>query len=209
MTMFWSHLVVNCDSCMVSASDSTLKDCNEIGHEEFQKWGNGGGTFHKSSSIDPTAIIEIGAVIHAESVVAANVHVGSGSIIGPAVTIGQSTRVGYSCCTILRMLNVLHHSYFMKSFLDYSRFLGIMLQSLIAQLVIFVFSTVVSALDKMVRLSVRFNGLDLNVTYYFLPILKFLLYTSKGCFLTGFGFFVDEQGKMVKKPQVGEILIIC
>nr|GMC83746.1 probable UDP-3-O-acylglucosamine N-acyltransferase 2, mitochondrial [Ipomoea batatas] len=113
-----------------SEIDSTLKDCNEIGHEEFQKWGNGGGTFHKSSSIDPTAIIEIGAVIHAESVVAANVHVGSGSIIGPAVTIGQSTRVG---------------------------FLGIMLQSLIAQLVIFVFSTVVSALDKM-NLNVRIGA---------------------------------------------------
>lgn len=83
-----------------------------------------------------------------------------------------------------------------------------MLHSLIAQLVIFVFSTVASALDKMVRLSVRFNGLDLNITYCFLPILKFLLYTSKSCFLIGFGFFVDEQGKMVKKPQVGEILFI-
>nr|GMC89854.1 probable UDP-3-O-acylglucosamine N-acyltransferase 2, mitochondrial [Ipomoea batatas] len=119
-----------------SEIDSTLKDCNEIGHEEFQKWGNGGGTFHKSSSIDPTAIIEIGAVIHAESVVAANVHVGSGSIIGPAVTIGQSTRVGY------------------------------------------------------------------NVAVTNCTIGDFCVLHSGVCIgQDGFGFFVDEQGKMVKKPQ--------
>ncbi|XP_019171544.1 PREDICTED: probable UDP-3-O-acylglucosamine N-acyltransferase 2, mitochondrial [Ipomoea nil] len=119
-----------------SEIDSTLKDCSEIDHEEFQKWGNGGGTFHKSSSIDPTAVIEIGAVIHAESVVAANVHVGSGSIIGPAVTIGQSTRVGY------------------------------------------------------------------NVAVTNCTIGDFCVLHSGVCIgQDGFGFFVDEQGKMVKKPQ--------
>lgn len=63
--------------------------------QEFQKWCNGGGMYHKSAHIDPTAQIEIGAVVHSESVVGANVCIGSGTIVGPAVTIGQSTRTGY------------------------------------------------------------------------------------------------------------------
>ncbi|KAL0442890.1 UNVERIFIED_CONTAM: putative UDP-3-O-acylglucosamine N-acyltransferase 2, mitochondrial [Sesamum latifolium] len=104
--------------------------------QEFQKWCNGGGKYHKSAHIDPTAQIEIGAVVHSESVVGANVCIGSGTIVGPAVTIGQSTRTGYnvvfSNCSIGDFC-VIHH--------------GVAI------------------------------GQD------------------------GFGFFVDEQGIMVKKPQ--------
>ncbi|KAL0363259.1 UNVERIFIED_CONTAM: putative UDP-3-O-acylglucosamine N-acyltransferase 2, mitochondrial [Sesamum calycinum] len=104
--------------------------------QEFQKWCNGGGTYHKSAHIDPTAQIEIGAVVHSESVVGANVCIGSGTIVGPAVTIGQSTRTGYnvvfSNCSIGDFC-VIHH--------------GVAI------------------------------GQD------------------------GFGFFIDEQGIMVKKPQ--------
>ncbi|KAH6778729.1 Trimeric LpxA-like enzymes superfamily protein [Perilla frutescens var. hirtella] len=81
-------------------------------YQEFEKWCNGGGLFHKSACIDPSARIEIGALVHSESVVGANVYVGSGSVVGPAVTIGQSTRTGYnvvlSNCTIGDFC-VIHH----------------------------------------------------------------------------------------------------
>ncbi|XP_022886510.1 probable UDP-3-O-acylglucosamine N-acyltransferase 2, mitochondrial isoform X2 [Olea europaea var. sylvestris] len=72
--------------------------------QEFRKWYNGGGMFHKFSCIDPTAFIGTGALVHSKSVVAANAYIGSGSIVGPAVTVGQSTRLGYNVvltnCTI-------------------------------------------------------------------------------------------------------------
>ncbi|KAL2483983.1 putative UDP-3-O-acylglucosamine N-acyltransferase 2 [Forsythia ovata] len=104
--------------------------------QEFQKWRNGGGMFHKFSCIDPTAFIEIGAFVHPKSVVAANAYIGSGTIVGPAVTVGQSTRIGYnvvlSNCTIGDFC-IIH------------------------------------------------NGVCIGQD--------------------GFGFFVDEQGHMVKKPQ--------
>ncbi|XP_022777392.1 probable UDP-3-O-acylglucosamine N-acyltransferase 2, mitochondrial isoform X2 [Durio zibethinus] len=72
--------------------------------QEFLKWQNGGGHFHKSSCIDPTVLIEIGAIVHSKSVLGANVHVGSGTVIGPCVTIGQFTKIGYNAalsnCTV-------------------------------------------------------------------------------------------------------------
>ncbi|XP_017242547.1 probable UDP-3-O-acylglucosamine N-acyltransferase 2, mitochondrial [Daucus carota subsp. sativus] len=72
--------------------------------EVFEKWQNGGGIFHKSACIDPTAHVELGAYIHARCHICANVHIGSGAIIGPDVTIGQSTTIGYNAaltnCTI-------------------------------------------------------------------------------------------------------------
>lgn len=61
---------------------------------EFLKWQNGGGHFHKSACIDPTVLIEIGAIVHSKSVLGANVHVGSGTVVGPCVTIGQFTKIG-------------------------------------------------------------------------------------------------------------------
>lgn len=81
--------------------------CSRLGEDadtddpEFHKWCNGGGMFHKSAYIDPTARIEMGALVHSESVVGANVSIGSGSIVGPSVTIGQSTRTGYYLLLIL------------------------------------------------------------------------------------------------------------
>ncbi|RZC65576.1 hypothetical protein C5167_009264 [Papaver somniferum] len=72
---------------------SRSEDCTQ---SEFRKWGNGGGFIHKSAQIDPTALIEIGAVVHPKSVLGANVHIQSGAVIGPAVTIGHSTKVGYN-----------------------------------------------------------------------------------------------------------------
>lgn len=77
--------------------------CSRLG-EEFQKWCDGGGMFHKSAHIDPTARIEFGALVHSESVVGANVSIGPGSIVGPAVTIGQSTTTGYSILFIIKNL---------------------------------------------------------------------------------------------------------
>ncbi|XP_004295246.1 PREDICTED: probable UDP-3-O-acylglucosamine N-acyltransferase 2, mitochondrial isoform X1 [Fragaria vesca subsp. vesca] len=71
---------------------------------DFQSWPNGGGCFHKSASIDPTAFVEIGAVVHSKAVVGEHVCIGSGAVIGPGVSVGQSTKIGFnvslSNCTI-------------------------------------------------------------------------------------------------------------
>ncbi|KAJ1408094.1 hypothetical protein SESBI_23828 [Sesbania bispinosa] len=71
--------------------------------DKFQKWQNGGGTFHESASIDPTAFVEVGAIVHSGSVVGQNVHIGSGTVVGPSVTIGHSSKIGFNvalsnCC---------------------------------------------------------------------------------------------------------------
>ncbi|PON85328.1 UDP-3-O-[3-hydroxymyristoyl] glucosamine N-acyltransferase LpxD [Trema orientale] len=87
-----------------SISSVSTEDGAGETHAEFRRWHNGGGTFHKSARIDPTANVDIGAVVHSKAVVGANVHIGSGAIVGPSVTIGQSTKIGYnvalSNCTI-------------------------------------------------------------------------------------------------------------
>ncbi|CAH1448343.1 unnamed protein product [Lactuca virosa] len=90
----------------------TSEDAFESDDLEFLKWHKGGGMFHKSASIDPTASIDFGAVVHSGSLVGANVHVGSGAIIGPNVTISRSTKIGYNVslanCTIGDSC-VIHH----------------------------------------------------------------------------------------------------
>ncbi|PPS18393.1 hypothetical protein GOBAR_AA02194 [Gossypium barbadense] len=105
--------------------------------QEFLKWKNGGGHFHQSACIDPTVVIEIGAIVYPKSVLGANVHVGSGTAIGPCVKIGQFTKIGYNAalsnCSVGDSC-VIH------------------------------------------------NGVCIGQD--------------------GFGFFVDEDGNMVKKPQV-------
>ncbi|KAI9198039.1 hypothetical protein LWI28_009035 [Acer negundo] len=65
-------------------------------HQDFQKWHNGGGTFHQSACIDPTVLIEVGAIVHSKALLGANVCIGSGAVVGPSVTIGQSTKIGYN-----------------------------------------------------------------------------------------------------------------
>lgn len=65
-------------------------------HQEFQKWGNGGGIFHQSACIDSTVLIEVGAIVHSKALLGANVRIGSGTVVGPAVTIGQSTNIGFN-----------------------------------------------------------------------------------------------------------------
>ncbi|KAK6268951.1 hypothetical protein QUC31_013111 [Theobroma cacao] len=109
----------------------------EFDHRGFLKWQNGGGYCHESACIDPTVLIEIGAIVHSKSVLGANAHVGSGTVIGPSVTIGQFTKIGYntalSNCTVGDSC-VIH------------------------------------------------NGVCIGQD--------------------GFGFFVDEDGSMVKKPQM-------
>ncbi|KAI9188480.1 hypothetical protein LWI28_004354 [Acer negundo] len=64
--------------------------------QDFQKWHNGGGTFHQSACIDPTVLIEVGAIVHSKALLGANVCIGSGAVVGPSVTIGQSTKIGYN-----------------------------------------------------------------------------------------------------------------
>ncbi|KAK4588186.1 hypothetical protein RGQ29_019253 [Quercus rubra] len=85
-------------------SSDTSEDGAGVRYQEFQRWHNGGGTFHKSACIDPTALIEMGAIVHPKSVVGAYVHIGSGTVIGPSVKIGQLTKIGYNVvltnCTV-------------------------------------------------------------------------------------------------------------
>lgn len=78
---------------------SRLEDSGGLSHREFQRWQNGGGAFHKSACIDPTAVIETGAIVHPKSVVGAYVHIGSGTVIGPSVTVGQLTKIGWNFFT--------------------------------------------------------------------------------------------------------------
>jgi len=75
---------------------SRLEDGAGLNPIEFQRWHNGGGIFHKSASIDPTALIETGAIVHPKSVVGAYVHIGSGTVVGPSVLIGQLTKIGWN-----------------------------------------------------------------------------------------------------------------
>ncbi|XP_021294538.1 probable UDP-3-O-acylglucosamine N-acyltransferase 2, mitochondrial [Herrania umbratica] len=128
-----------CNFSVSPTNQTTL--CSETGAEfdprEFLRWQNGGGYFHESACIDPTVLIEIGAIVHSKSVLGANAHVGSGTVVGPSVTIGQFTKIGYntalSNCTVGDSC-VIH------------------------------------------------NGVCIGQD--------------------GFGFFVDEDGNMVKKPQM-------
>ncbi|XP_004234469.2 probable UDP-3-O-acylglucosamine N-acyltransferase 2, mitochondrial [Solanum lycopersicum] len=118
------------------ALNSRLENGGENDQEDYGRWGNGGGTFHKSAIIDPSAFVEVGAVVHSECAVGADCHIGSGAVIGPTVTIGQSTKIGYNVA--------------------------------LANCIVGDFCAIHSGVCI---------GQD------------------------GFGFYVDEQGNMVKKPQ--------
>uniref|UniRef100_M1A229 UDP-3-O-[3-hydroxymyristoyl] glucosamine N-acyltransferase n=1 Tax=Solanum tuberosum TaxID=4113 RepID=M1A229_SOLTU len=116
--------------------NSRLENGGEDDQQGYERWGNGGGTFHKSALIDPSAFVEVGAVVHSECAVGADCHIGSGAVIGPTVTIGQSTKIGYNVA--------------------------------LANCIVGDFCAIHSGVCI---------GQD------------------------GFGFYVDEQGNMVKKPQ--------
>lgn len=118
------------------ALNSRLENGGEDDQQGYGRWGNGGGTFHKSALIDPSAFVEVGAVVHSECAVGADCHIGSGAVIGPTVTIGQSTKIGYNVA--------------------------------LANCIVGDFCAIHSGVCI---------GQD------------------------GFGFYVDEQGNMVKKPQ--------
>ncbi|XP_016570461.2 probable UDP-3-O-acylglucosamine N-acyltransferase 2, mitochondrial isoform X1 [Capsicum annuum] len=119
------------------ALDSNFENGGENDRQDYYRWSNGGGTFHKSASIDPSAFVEVGAVVHSECAVGADCHIDSGAIIGPTVTLGHSTKIGY------------------------------------------------------------------NVALANCMIGDFCVIHSGVCIgQDGFGFYVDEQGNMVKKPQI-------
>ncbi|KAK6932367.1 Hexapeptide repeat [Dillenia turbinata] len=124
-------------STSIDGIDSRLEDGAGINYQEYEKWYKGGGMVHKSACIDPTTVIEIGAVIHPKSVLRANVYIGSGAVIGPEVRIGPSTKIGY------------------------------------------------------------------NVALYNCSMGDSCIVHGGVCIgQDGFGFFVDDQGNMVKKPQM-------
>lgn len=85
LTLLFLHI-------LLSVKTETGADVDD--GQVFLKWNNGGGHFHKSACIDPTVVIEIGAIVHPKSMLGANVHVGSGTAIGPCVKIGQFTKIG-------------------------------------------------------------------------------------------------------------------
>lgn len=78
------------------------EDGNATGMPEFKKWPNGGGLFHSTACVDPSALIEAGAIIHENSVLAMDVHIGSGAVVGPSVSVGQSTKIGYDFHSLLQ-----------------------------------------------------------------------------------------------------------
>ncbi|THU44053.1 hypothetical protein C4D60_Mb02t03310 [Musa balbisiana] len=81
----------------VSDAPSDLSDEQMVKDTSaFVRWNNGGGLFHRSARIDPTAVVEVGAVVHSDSVLGSDVRIGSGTVVGPSVSIGQSTKVGYN-----------------------------------------------------------------------------------------------------------------
>ncbi|RWW23515.1 hypothetical protein GW17_00012238 [Ensete ventricosum] len=71
------------------SDEQTVEDASA-----FVRWKNGGGLFHRSARIDPTAVVEVGAVVHPDSVLGSDVRIGSGTVVGPSVSIRQSTKVG-------------------------------------------------------------------------------------------------------------------
>uniref|UniRef100_A0A803M239 Uncharacterized protein n=1 Tax=Chenopodium quinoa TaxID=63459 RepID=A0A803M239_CHEQI len=77
-------------------SAASESDNDMVNHQGFQMWSNGGGLFHTSACIDPTVVVETGAVVHPKATLGANVHVGSGAVIGPSVTVGHCTTLGYN-----------------------------------------------------------------------------------------------------------------
>ncbi|CAN1165887.1 Probable UDP-3-O-acylglucosamine N-acyltransferase 2, mitochondrial [Linum perenne] len=79
-----------------SAAANHPGDGGSINQGEYSKWGNGGGVFHSLACIDPTAVIEVGAIVHSRAVVGADVYIGSNAVVGPDVAIGGSTKIGYN-----------------------------------------------------------------------------------------------------------------
>ncbi|KAH9606675.1 hypothetical protein KSS87_014884, partial [Heliosperma pusillum] len=75
---------------------SPLLEDGTVDHKDFHKWGNGGGLCHKSACIDPSVVVETGAVVHPRAILGENVHVGSGAVIGANVRVGRSSRLGYN-----------------------------------------------------------------------------------------------------------------
>mmetsp|Transcript_22478 Transcript_22478/g.31265 ORF Transcript_22478/g.31265 Transcript_22478/m.31265 type:complete len:339 (+) Transcript_22478:115-1131(+) len=63
---------------------------------QFRVWKNGGGQVHCDADVDPSAVVEIGAVVHAGAKIAGLVLVGSGSVVGPAVSVGANTVLHYN-----------------------------------------------------------------------------------------------------------------
>ncbi|KAI4295841.1 hypothetical protein L6164_035841 [Bauhinia variegata] len=85
-----------CSTDQTGASKLRLEDDSGCSGDQFHKWHNGGGTFHESACVDPTALIEVGAIVHSKCFVGASVLIGSGTVVGPSVTIGHSTKIGYN-----------------------------------------------------------------------------------------------------------------
>lgn len=167
----------------------TLDDDEKRDNQDYKKWYNGGGMFHNSARIDPTARIEIGALVHAESVVGANVSIGSGCIVGPAVTIGQSTRTGY--CDLF----ILESSIFeIKAYLLSLRFIFLFASwrtLFLGKLLIYMhsFSFIFPSLSAKLHASKLLIGL-LELSMCFCSLESFLPHLSTCTMILWFSFFL-------------------
>ncbi|CAJ1925044.1 unnamed protein product [Sphenostylis stenocarpa] len=160
--------------------------------DKFHKWHNGGGTFHESASIDSTALVEVGAVVHSESVVGSNVRIGSGTIVGPSVTIAHSTKIGYtflSLCHIPMQLGLIISIIKVEADCEkyhYDTKVGVRYNVALSNCFIG---------DSCVIHNGVCIGQDGKAG--FLRLLTMLR----------FGFYVDGDGNMIKKPQTLNVII--
>ncbi|XP_020525253.1 probable UDP-3-O-acylglucosamine N-acyltransferase 2, mitochondrial isoform X5 [Amborella trichopoda] len=107
---FRALIAHKCYSSSNSGDDDASLSEEVMGQSMFEKWHNGGGLFHKSSCIDPTAVIEAGSIVHPKAVLGANVHLGSGAVVGPSVKIGHSAKIGMvSLIKIVSSANDMRH----------------------------------------------------------------------------------------------------
>ncbi|GJZ04610.1 probable UDP-3-O-acylglucosamine N-acyltransferase 2, mitochondrial, partial [Tanacetum coccineum] len=176
---------------------------DEREEREFLKWHKGGGMFHKSATIDPTASIDFGAVVHSESLVAGNVRVGSGTVVGPNMTIGQSTKIGYAHLSIFKQLCSMLPMYLTIQVNTCDMWYNVALANCTIGDSCVIHNGVCIGQDGKINWTLALNFYKLmekevshdNLLMIFKVIHQLVI---------GFGFYLDDQGAMVKKPQVSK-----
>ncbi|GKB36516.1 probable UDP-3-O-acylglucosamine N-acyltransferase 2, mitochondrial [Tanacetum coccineum] len=146
--------------------------------------------FHKSATIDPTASIDFGAVVHSGSLVAGNVRVGSGTVVGPNVTIGQSTKIGYAHLSILKQLCSVLFMYLTIQVNTCDMWYNVALANCTIGDSCVIHNGVCIGQDGKINWTLALN-------FYKLMAKE----VSHDNIMLCFGFYLDDQGAMVKKPQ--------
>ncbi|GJS09438.1 probable UDP-3-O-acylglucosamine N-acyltransferase 2, mitochondrial isoform X1, partial [Tanacetum coccineum] len=169
---------------------------DEREEREFLKWHKGGGMFHKSATIDPTASIDFGAVVHSESLVAGNVRVGSGTVVGPNVTIGQSTKIGYAHLSILKQLCSMLPMYLTIQVNTCDMWYNVALANCTIGDSCVIHNGVCIGQDGKINWTLALN--------FYKLMEKEVSHDNFVDDFQSFGFYLDDRGAMVKKPQVSK-----